>query len=242
MAKARVIPLLLLRNGSLVKTKRFGKYEYIGDPCNTVRIFNELEVDELIFLDILASRSNLEPNFKLLQAISEECFMPLTYGGGIKEFCHAKEIFRLGFEKVSLNSALCNSIELLTEISDHFGVQATIASLDYTSSPDGSKKVVGRFEEPAEWAQLLVEAGAGEILLTSVEREGTWSGLDLEMIRKVSSEISVPLIAHGGTGSISDIEAAFSAGAAAVAVGSFFMFYKKDMGVLVNVPEAIKGL
>ena len=126
MLRSRIIPVLLLRNESLVKTVRFGKFSYVGDPCNTVRIFNELEVDELIFLDIMASRDGKSPNLRLLAEIADECFMPLAYGGGIRTFDQAKSVFDIGFEKVAINSHALNNPRLITDIANHYGSQAVI--------------------------------------------------------------------------------------------------------------------
>ncbi len=130
MLRIRVIPTLLLRNKSLVKTKCFKDFNYVGDPVNTVRIFNELLVDELLFLDILASKEKKKPDIKLLSEISKECFMPLSYGGGITTFDDAKKIFDLGFEKISLNSSAVKDPKLITQLAKHFGSQAIIISVD----------------------------------------------------------------------------------------------------------------
>ena len=130
MLRTRVIPVLLLRNESLVKTVRFNKFTYVGDPCNTVRIFNELEVDELLFLDITATREQRGPNLKVLADIANECFMPLGYGGGICSLTHAKSVFDIGFEKISLNSSAVEKPTLITEIARQYGSQAVMVSID----------------------------------------------------------------------------------------------------------------
>ena len=244
MLRTRIIPALLLRNESLVKTVRFGKFTYIGDPCNTVRIFNELEVDELLFLDILSTSEQRSPNLKVLADIANECFMPLGYGGGLRSFEHAKAIFEIGFEKVAVNSFAIENPEFITQLAEHFGSQAVIASIDvkkdllghYRVQSQSGKKNSGR--NPIEWAQELELRGAGEILLTSIDREGTWNGFDLAMVKSVTDAVSVPVIAHGGAGKLADIgEVVRQAGASAVALGSMVVFQKKDMGVLVNFPN-----
>ena len=130
MIKTRIIPCLLLREGALVKTVKFGKFQYVGDPLNTCRIFNELEVDEMMILDIMASRHNREPDYDLLQKLTSECFMPLSYGGGIKSIMQAKKIFSMGFEKIVINSSLFNGLDLLKEIADVYGSQSLIVSID----------------------------------------------------------------------------------------------------------------
>jgi cyclase len=245
MLRTRVIPALLLRGESLVKTTRFGGFVYIGDPCNTVRIFNELEVDELCFLDITATRENRRPNLALLADIANECFMPVSYGGGIRSFGDAEAVFKIGIEKVVLNSAAVESPALVTEISRHFGTQAVIVSIDVGRDLLGHERVRTRAGshstglDPVEWARAAEQAGAGEILLTSIDREGTWSGIDLELTRRVADAVSVPVIAHGGAGSVADIGAAVRDGhASAVALGSLVVFQKKGMGVLVNFPDS----
>lgn len=246
MLRTRIIPALLLRDASLVKTQRFGRFTYVGDPCNTVRIFNELEVDELIFLDILASRTGARPNMALLADIAHECFMPLGYGGGIRSVGEAEAILKIGFEKIAVNSAILDDPELVTRLARQFGSQAVIASIDVrTDRWWGGPQVRGvsgrtnTKRDPVAWAREVAERGAGEILLTSIDREGTWMGFDLDLVRTVSEAVSIPVIAHGGAGSLDDIRAVVkTAGASAVALGSMVVFQKKDMGVLVNMPPS----
>lgn len=247
MLRHRVIPTLLLRNGSLVKTTNFKRFTYVGDPVNTVRIFNELEVDELLFLDIDATNERHAPNFELLADIASECFMPLAYGGGIRDIESADRILRMGFEKVALNSYAVERPEIIREFADRFGSQAVVVSIDVRKPLFGKARVHTRGarhnagRDPVEWAQRVESLGAGEILLTSVEREGSWSGLDLELTTAVTSAVDIPVIAHGGAGSLADIGAAVKqAGASAVGVGSLVVFQKKDMGVLVNFPDPAK--
>lgn len=244
MLRTRIIPTLLLRNESLVKTIRFGKFSYVGDPVNTVRIFNELEVDELLFLDITASLENRSLNLKVLTDIADECFMPLGYGGGIRSLDQAKAVFDIGFEKVVINTHAVKNPALIGEIAAHYGSQAVIASIDVkrglfaekTVYTMGGKKNT-RFD-PVDWAMEVEKMGAGEILLTSIDHEGTWKGFDLELIKNVTDAVSIPVIAHGGAGAVEHIEQAVKrASASAVALGSFVTFQKKGMGVLVNFPD-----
>jgi imidazole glycerol-phosphate synthase subunit HisF len=244
MLRTRVIPALLLRDESLVKTVRFGKFSYVGDPCNTVRIFNELEVDELMLLDISATRHGREPNFALLADIANECFMPVAYGGGIASVEHAKTILKIGFEKVVINSAALDRPALVRELSAELGSQAVVASIDVKRNLLGHYQVyrhaAGRPAglEPVDWALRLQDEGAGELLLTSVDREGTWEGLDIDLVRSVSGKLRIPLIAHGGAAAVSSlVEGVKQGGASAVAVGSMVVFQKKGMGVLVNFPS-----
>src|ERR1700733_12047355 len=202
MLRTRVIPALLLRNESLVKTVRFRRFTYVGDPCNTVRIFNELEVDELVFLDITATLEDRGPNLALLADIANECFMPLAYGGGIRRFADAQSVLRLGFEKVIINSYADENPAFISELADHFGSQAVIVSIDVRRNFWGRSRVYSRggrrntHRDPLAWAQEVEALGAGEILLTSVDREGTWAGFDLALIKEVTDTVHVPVIAH----------------------------------------------
>jgi cyclase len=245
--RTRVIPTLLLKNESLVKTTKFNNFNYIGDPCNTIRIFNELEVDELMLLDITASKEGKEPNYSLLKDIASECFMPLSYGGGVRSVEQARQIFNIGFEKICINSVALDDINIVSAISEEFGAQAVIGSIDYKKSFFGKSEVVKHYNlkltgrDVVDWSKSLSEAGAGEILLTSIDREGTWNGYDLEIIKQVTSEINIPVIAHGGCGSLEDIKAAvYQSGASAVAIGSMVVYQKKGMGVLINFPDRDK--
>jgi cyclase len=244
MLKARVIPCLQLVNESLVKAVKFDKYGYIGDYINTVRIFNELEVDELCFLDIRASLENREPNIEILHQISDECFMPLSYGGGIRTFQIAKQILSIGFEKVIVNTEAFHQPNLIPSIAEHFGNQAIVASIDVKKNFFGKYQVYindGRKKiniDPIEWAQQLQSMGAGEILFTSMDKEGTWTGYDIDIIKKVTSSLSIPVIANGGAGCIQDIaDVINNGGASAAALGSMVVYQKKGMGVLVNFPD-----
>lgn len=245
MLRTRIIPALLLRNESLVKTVRFGDFTYVGDPCNTVRIFNELEVDELLFLDITATNEGRSPNLKVLTEIANECFMPLAYGGGIRSLRDAKSVFGIGFEKVALNSYAMEVPTFISQLASHYGSQAVIVSIDvkknlfgrYQVRTHAGKKNSGR--DPVSWAKEVESLGAGEILLTSIDREGTWSGFDLDLVKSVTDAVDLPVIAHGGAGKVEHIgDVVKEAGAAAVALGSMVVFQKKDVGVLVNFPDA----
>ena len=239
----RLIPIVLLKDESLVKTLKFNSFTYVGDPANTLSIFNELLVDELIILDISAVKSNRPPNLKILRQIADECFMPLTYGGGIANLEHAKQIFDLGFEKISINTKAFTNSRLIKDLSSYFGSQSIIGSIDVKNNLFKQQRVVShgatKFTNwnPIDWAIELEKLGVGEILLTSVDREGTWNGMDIDLIRQISNNISIPLIAHGGAGSFSHIQEAFKLGnASAVGLGSMVTFQKKGKGVLVNFP------
>ena len=244
MLKTRVIPCLQLIGDSLVKTVKFGNHGYIGDPVNTVRIFNELEVDELCFLDIRATVENRSPNLSILKHISDECFMPLSYGGGVKDFDVAKEILSIGFEKIVVNTEAYRNPSLLTKLAEHFGAQAVIGSIDVKRNlwgkyqvfvKDGTEKTS---LDPVEWAQEMQSRGAGEILLTSMDRDGPWTGFDVELTKRVAEAVTIPVIANGGAGSIAHIKEVVKTGhASAVSLGSMVVYQKKEMGVLVNFPD-----
>lgn len=247
MLKTRVIPCLQLIGDSLVKTVKFTNHGYIGDPVNTVRIFNELEVDELCFLDIRASIDGRLPAISILKQISDECFMPLSYGGGVKDFSVAKQILSIGFEKIVINTEAYRNPSLLTKLAEHFGAQAVIGSIDV------KKNIWGKYQvfvndgtektslDPVEWAQKMQTLGAGEILLTSIDRDGTWMGFDVELTKKVAESVSIPVIANGGAGSIAHIREVVKSGhASAVSLGSMVVYQKKEMGVLVNFPDKVE--
>ena len=243
MLKNRIIPCLLLKNGGLVKTIKFDNPKYIGDPINAIRIFNDKEVDELMVLDIMASKDNREPNYALIEQFASECFMPLCYGGGIKTLEQARRLFTLGIEKICIQSAIFNNINLITDIAELFGSQSVIVSVDIKTNWLGKKSlynsVTGKIMNISlfEHIQSIVDAGAGEIVLNSVDRDGVMGGMDIELINRVSSILSVPLIALGGVGSLNDIKVAVQSGASAVAAGSFFVFQGPHRAVLITYPK-----
>ena len=244
MLQTRVIPCLLLKGDTLVKTVNFKKPAYIGDPVNTARIFNELEVDELTLLDIDATNSNKKPNFKILSELANECFMPLAYGGGVNDFEDAKKIFKIGIEKVIINTVVFKKPEFVTQLAEHFGNQAVVVSIDvkknmfgkyHVYSNSGTKK---QKVDPVEWAIEVEKLGAGEILLTGIHKEGKWEGFDLELIKKIANAVNIPVIANGGASNIKDIELAVKqAEASAVSLGSMVVYQNKGMGVLVSFPN-----
>jgi imidazole glycerol-phosphate synthase subunit HisF len=244
MLSTRVIPCLQLVDESLVKTVQFNKPGYIGDPINTVRIFNELEVDELCFLDIRATTQKRDVNFKILQEIANECFMPLSYGGGIKDFETAKKILSIGFEKLVINTAAIEKPEFITQLAEYFGNQSVIVSIDIKKhtwdkyqiySHDGTRK---NKLKPIEWAKEVEKRGAGELLITSMNNDGTWKGYDIGLTKSIADAVNIPVIANGGAGSIEDIgDVVNLGGASATALGSMVVYQQKGMGVLVNFPD-----
>ncbi len=243
MLKHRVIPCLLLRNGGLVKTVKFANPKYVGDPINAIRIFNDKEVDEIMVLDITASKEKKEPNYGLIEQFAGECFMPLCYGGGIHTIEQASVLFSIGIEKISLQSAAYEDLTLISRLADKFGKQSILVSVDV------KKNWLGKFQLYSAscekflshpWIEFLkkaVAAGAGEVVLNAVDRDGMMKGMDIELIREASTAVSVPLIAVGGVGNLSDIKAAVTAGASAVGAGAFFVFHGQHRAVLITYPK-----
>jgi cyclase len=244
LLRIRIIPCLQLIDEALVKTVKFGSHAYIGDPINTVRMFNELEVDELCFLDIRASKEKRKPNLNILRQIADECFMPLSYGGGVTDAETALHILSIGFEKIVLNTAACRRPGLISEIAKYSGNQSVIGSIDVKKNLlgkhqvytlDGSEKTN---LDPVGWAQEMESLGAGELLVTSMDNDGTWKGYDLDILKKISQTVRIPVIANGGAGELQHIaDVVEKAGVSAVALGSMVVFQKKGMGVLVNFPD-----
>jgi len=252
MLKARVIPSLLLRGAGLVKTRQFKDPKYIGDPINAIKIFNDKEVDELILLDITASAENRGPAFSAIEEVAGECFMPLAYGGGIRSVDDIRRILKLGVEKVVLNTAAWREPDVVRQASKEFGAQAIVASIDVR------KKLLGGYDvcadrgarslriDPVTYARQMQELGVGEIFLTAVDRDGTMKGYDLDLIARVTSAVSVPVIASGGAASVADFGAAVKqGGASAVAAGAMFVLHGPHRAVLITYPtqgELAKGL
>lgn len=244
MLRTRLIPTLLLLDGSLVKTIKFGKFVYVGDPCNTARIFNELEVDELCLLDISHDRFSRGPDLSLIKDLTSECFMPLSYGGGISSINQARDLFSLGVEKIILNTSIIKHPSLINSISSVFGSQSVVVSIDVKRDFLGNWIVKGKNGrlrtnlDLVTWATECEKRGAGEILLTSINAEGSWNGFDIELISLISASLSVPVIAHGGAGSVDHIYDAVNKGkASAVALGSMVTFQGFNKGVLINFPD-----
>jgi imidazole glycerol-phosphate synthase subunit HisF len=243
MKRIRVIPLLLMHNDGLVKSTKFKEYKYVGDPINAVRIFNEKEVDELAILDIDASRENRAPNISRIREIVSEAFMPIGYGGGITKLEQAKEIFAAGVEKIILNRAAVKNAILVSEMAKQFGSQSVVISIDYKRNIfgklcvyiDGGKVNTGM--DPTAFAKQMEEAGAGEIILNSIDRDGTFMGFDLETIDKISHAVNIPLIAVGGASSLLDFREAVQHGASAVGAGSMFVFQRPHKAVLISYPN-----
>lgn len=243
MLRIRVIPCLLLRNNKLVKTIQFKKSVYIGDPINAIKIFNEKEVDELICVDIGASVNQTPIAFDLLEQLSSECFMPLAYGGGVKSIENIRQILRLGAEKVIINTAAHNQIDLIKQAAEIFGSQSIIAAIDVKKMFFGSYAPFLRGGKKRskyallDFVKTVEEMGAGEIFLNSIDHDGMMNGYDYKLIDMVTKSVSIPVIACGGAGKLEDFSDAVKNGANAVAAGSLFVFQGKHKAVLINYPS-----
>lgn len=243
MRRVRIIPVLLLQNEALVKSIRFQKHKYVGDPINAVRIFNEKEVDEIVILDINASKTKSEPNITQLSEIAGEAFMPLAYGGGVSTLEQVKSILYQGAEKVIINTSAFDRPSLIEEIAQQFGSQSVVVSIDikkdwlgrYRVYRDNGRRNTGK--SPLEWAKEVEALGAGEILLTSIDKDGTFTGYDVQLLKEVSSAIQIPLVACGGAASMMHFREAITEGeASAVAAGSFFVYRQPHRAVLISYP------
>lgn len=243
MLEPRVIPCLLLKGKGLVKGVKFKNHRYLGDPINIVQLFNTMEVDELLFLDITATPENRIPYVEIIQKISDQCLMPFGVGGGIKSVDDAKIILQSGAEKICLNTAAIDNPNLITEIAKNFGSQSVVVSVDYKYnifgkpvlySHCGSKKISVDF---FKFIKTVETAGAGEILLNSIDKDGSMAGYDLTTIQKVSSLVNIPIIVCGGAGSLTHLKQGVKAGASAVAAGSLFVFHGPRRAVLISYPN-----
>ena len=239
----RVIPCLLIQNDSLVKTIKFKDTKYVGDPINTLKIFNEKEVDEILVLDIEASKNDSEANYELIGNFASECFMPLSYGGGISSIDQAHKIFDLGVEKISLNSMLLNDLNEVKKICEEFGSQAVIASIDICKNYFGRYKIFNSKIKKIyncnldEFIDKVIDAGVGEIILNAIYKDGTMEGMDTNLIELVNKRINIPLISIGGVGSLEDIKNGILAGSDAISAGSFFVFNGPHRAVLITYPK-----
>ena len=251
MLKIRVMPTLLFREMGLVKGIRFDSWRRVGSVMQAVKVYNLREVDELVFLDIRATSEKRPPDFETVDEIADECFMPLTVGGGVRTVAHARRLLQLGADKISLNTAAIETPALVRDIAAELGSQCVIVSIDVKRQSDGSYQVYSHSgtrptgSDPIQWSGEVEALGAGEILLTSVDRDGTMEGYDLEITRKVSRSVSVPVIASGGAGNYEHMASALIEGeASAVAAASIFHFtqqtpleakhYLRDCGINVR--------
>lgn len=242
MRRIRVIPVLLLHEGGLVKTTRFKNPNYIGDPINAVKIFNEKEVDELALIDINCTTAQRPPNFQHIESIVSEAFMPLAYGGGIASADIARRVFDCGVEKLIINAAATAQPSLITQIATVYGSQSVVVSVDvrkgflggyHVYTHNGKKKLSVSL---VDYLKTIESLGAGEIILTHIDHEGTFNGYDFHLYEKAAGVLQIPLVANGGARSVDDFRQAVLAGASAVAAGSFFVYKGRERGILINYP------
>lgn len=241
--RPRIIPVLLIDDRDLVKTVEFTKPTYLGDPVNAVKIFNRKGIDELAVLDISATKRHKEPDYEILRDIAGEAFMPLSYGGGITNLDQVKKLLAIGYEKVVINTQLVKDPEFVKEAVNLVGGQSIVASIDVKQVNGQYKCVIGDGEKivdihPAQLAQEAEDLGAGEIFLNSIDRDGKMCGYDIELVRQVSSIVSIPVTACGGAGGIMDLKEVLQKGGAhAAAGGSMFVYYGRLKAVLITAPS-----
>lgn len=246
MNRARIIPFLLTSDSGLVKTIKFDKRRYLGDAINAVRIFNEKEVDELVLLDIDATSRGTGPQFEYVEEVLSEAFMPVGYGGGITSMQQIERLFKLGVEKVVLNSVLAEQPELLSEASRVFGAQSVVASMDVKKDLLGRRRAYARGGtrkldgDPIALLKRWEQLGAGEIVVNSIDRDGTRQGLDLEFTAQAASAVEIPVVAVGGAGDLGHLVGALKAGASAVGAGSLFVFHGVHQAVLISYIDRVE--
>lgn len=243
MLKPRVVPVLLLKDNGLVKSKQFSSYKYIGDPINAVKIFNLKEVDELIFLDIEATSKNHEPDYNLIRDIASEAFMPFSYGGGVRNIEQIRKLLRIGVEKIILNNSLFDE-KFVKQAVETFGSSTIIASIDIkylNSKPYVYKYLKNDIIENIslfEYIKNITNLGVGELMINSVDRDGTFLGYDLELLAKISDLVKIPVVGCGGAKDIEDIKLLFTkTSCSAAAGGSMFVYYGKHNAVLITYPD-----
>lgn len=244
MFRPRVIPVLLLNDNHLIKSKGFKDYRYIGDPINAVRIFNELIADELVFLDVNATKQKRVIPLDLVKNIGEEANMPFSVGGGITELSQIREIISAGAEKVIIGNYAIVNPDFIREAANEFGSSTITVCIDVKKKLFGKQKVwsingtKASSWDPLEFAKLMEEKGAGEIIVQSIENDGKMEGYDLELIKKVSENVTIPTVALGGAGTLEHLQKAYrEAHATGLAAGSLFVYYGQNKGVLINYPE-----
>jgi cyclase len=244
MALKRIIPCLLYDGSGLVKTVKFKNPSYVGDPINAIKIYNDKEVDELILIDINASKQKRRPNFDKIADMAGEAFMPFAYGGGVKTFEDFTRLFTLGVEKVIVNSLIQENPEMIKKVIAHYGAQAVVACIDFKKSLFGAKSPYSYIgnkikQNIVDYASYLAnKVGVGELMLYSVDNDGTWEGYDNEIIAQVVNHVDIPVIACGGCGTLDHLkQVLYTTNANAAAIGSMAVYSKKGMGVLINFPD-----
>jgi len=244
MLYPRIIPCLLVHNKGLVKTTKFKEPKYVGDPINAVKIFNEKEVDELIVIDIDASREGREPDYKMIENLAVECRMPFCYGGGIKTLAQAQRIFSLGVEKIAVSSVAIENPQLISEMAERVGNQSVVVVFDVKKKSLSTKYELYTLNgtkptgiDPIHFATEMQKLGAGEIVLNSIDQDGVMKGYDMNLINRIREVINIPITVMGGGGTLEDIGGVIQQhGIIGVAAGSLFVFKGKYRAVLINYP------
>ena len=244
MALKRIIPCLLYDGSGLVKTIKFKHPSYIGDPINAIKIYNEKEVDELILIDINASKQKRKPNFDKIADMASEAFMPFAYGGGVKTYEDFATLYKLGVEKVVVNSLIQENPEVIKKLIADYGAQSVVACIDFKKPVFGVKAPYSYIGNKIKYSltdyakYLEKEIGVGELMLQSIDNDGTWEGYDNEITEQILNSVEIPVIACGGCGSIDDLKKVlYKTNANAAAIGSMAVYSKKGMGVLINFPN-----
>ena len=247
MLRTRVIPVLLLKDRGLVKGQQFKNHKYVGDPINAVKIFNEKEVDELVFLDISATDENRGPDFDLLADIASEAFMPFAYGGGVKTVKQVERLFSIGVEKAIINTAAFFDSKFVKESVVVVGSQSIVVSMDIKKSLLGSYEVYvnnGKIKtklDPVTYAKKMQDLGVGELIVNSVDREGTSKGYDIKLLEMVSNSVEIPVIGLGGAGCLQDLaDAKNQTNVSGLAAGNLFIFHGKHKAVLITYPKYLE--
>jgi cyclase len=247
MLRTRVIPVLLLKERGLVKGQQFKNHKYVGDPLNVVKIFNEKEVDELVFLDISATNENRGPDFDLLADIASEAFMPFAYGGGVKTVKQVERLFSIGVEKAIINTAAFLDVKFVKESVVVAGSQSIVVSMDIKKSLLGSDEVYvnnGKINtklDPVTYAKKMQDLGVGELIVNSVDREGTSKGYDIKLLETVSNAVEIPVIGLGGAGCLQDLaDAKNQTNVSGLAAGDLFVFHGKHKAVLITYPKYLE--
>jgi cyclase len=240
----RIIPCLLLKNGGLVKTVNFSKPSYVGDPINAVKIFNDKGADELVILDIEATKNGKQPDYDKIKDIVSEAFMPIGYGGGITSIDQVEKILKLGVEKVILNASAFLKPQLIKDIAEAFGSSTVVGSMDVKKKLLGGKSVfvknasVNTKKSPIEYAKYLEDLGVGEILVNDVNKDGTLSGMDSAIFTSIADSVDVPVVACGGAKTEDEIiNLLINTNLSAISAGAKFVYHGPHRAVLINYPD-----
>lgn len=237
MLRKRLIPVLLVKDGGLMKSRQFSSWTYVGDPINTAKIFNDKDIDELIVLDVDATSQHREPNYELIRQLAAECFLPICYGGGVVTAEIARKVNTCGIDKVSINAAHLKSPQILSQVAELIGSSSTVASLDIDFL-EGDYRIRDTPEVPlAHHLSELENSGAGEVVVQAIHKDGTRSGPDVSLASKILEHTNLPVIFGGGVSSLEDAQSLWKLGVDGVAAGAWFVFSGRHEAVLVNYPR-----